>query len=139
MEPHIPIENLLRLTGATAEARQSVLESFVAALAEISNVNSVRTGQSEGEAWVRFYSEWEPPFKALKKASGVQAEVTCVLLSEAFAKSHWLSRAEYLAGKGKELTVSRVDDEFDVIFFEIFGKDLPAWEAAQSAPFPAHA
>lgn len=136
MELHIPIENLLLINAATPEARESFQAAFVEALKEVSSVRSLRVGQGENCAWVRFYCDWEPPFKQLKAVSKVHEQVPCVLLSDAFAKSHWLSKAEYLGGKGSELTVSRVDDEFEPIFQEVFGKDYASWEAQQTPSFP---
>lgn len=138
MEPHIPIENLLLITDATNEARQSLQAAFVEALKEIDSVSNVRTGQDEGGLWVRFYCEWEPPFKQLKKISKDHAEVSCVLLSDAFNKSHWLSKAHYVAGKGNEQTISRVDDDFDDVFQEIFGKDHAIWQAEMTPSFPRY-
>lgn len=138
MEPHIPIENLLLINDATGEARQSVLDAFTEALKGIDSVENVQTGQSENGLWVRFYCDWEPPFKQLKQISKAQPEVTCTLLSDALVKSHWLSKARYVAGKGDELTVSRVDDDFPEVFRAIFDTEYATWEADRTPPFPRY-
>lgn len=138
MEQHIPIENLLLINDATPEARESFQAGFLEALKEIDSVQNTRSGQGENCAWVRFYCDWEPPFKQLKAVSKNHAEIPCVLLSDALVKSHWLSKAEYLGGRGSELTVSRVDDEFETVFQEVFGTDYASWEAQQTPSFPNH-
>lgn len=139
MEPLIPIENLLVLRDADASARKAAQEAFVAALAEAGGASDVRTGENAEEAWVRFHCEWEPPFRAAKKTSDAHAGVSVVLYSDSFAASHWISKAEYSGGKGRELTLSRVDDEFDAVFAVMFDTDLAAWENNRSAAFKRYA
>lgn len=135
MEPLIPIENLLVLRDADASARKAAQEAFVAALAEAGEATDVLAGENAEEAWVRFHCEWEPPFRAAKKTSDAHASVSVTLYSDSFAASHWVSKADYLAGKGRELTLSRVDDDFDGVFAEMFDTDLASWEANRSAAF----
>ncbi len=68
--------------------------------------------------------EWEPAFKEIKELSAKFKEVTFTLYGEAFAKSHWVSKAVYLGGKvTEENTLSRIDGAaFRQVYQEIFGE-----------------
>lgn len=130
MIPHIDIENLIILQSADAAKLPESLTSLAEALQE--SCDQVR---ATGEDRLRFHTSWEPPFKVLKDWSKARPEVTLTLLADAFAKHHWLLKATIQSGKSDELVVSRIDDEFDAIFKEVYGCSFAEWEKKQTAPF----
>lgn len=129
MIPHIEIENRLQLHTQEPAKLAEKTEALAHLLAsECDHVNQVEPGV------IRFQSEWEPPMKLLKQWSKEHPESSLVLLSESFAKHHWLLKATVHAGKSDDLTVSRIDDEFESLFQEIFGCTFADWE---KRPCPA--
>lgn len=130
MIPQIDIENLIVLK--TQETAQ--LESHTEALADLLRAECKDVSIREPGA-IRFHSQWEPPMKLLKSWTKEHPELMIELLAESFADHHWLLKAQIQTGKAEELTVSRIDDEFDSIFKEIFGCSLDEWEQKPTAPF----
>lgn len=133
MLPQIDIENLLLLESSDAGTVDAAVASLTEALTgECDNL------KAEGTR-LRFHTQWEPPFKALKDWTKAHPECTLTLWADAFAKHHWLLKATVANGKSDELTVSRIDDEFDGIFREVYGCSFDDWEKKPSAPFSAGA
>ncbi|GHB91872.1 hypothetical protein [Cerasicoccus arenae] len=131
MTPKIDINNVIAVASTNAEQRQAAFEAVKQIAAEFGDKVQV------GEDRVLFHCEWEPPFKALKKLSKEMPDVSFTLWADAFQKSHWICKVEYLEGKGEEQTLSRIDDDFPGIFKEIFGIEEPSWQKKQTASFQA--
>jgi hypothetical protein len=119
-----PIRNLVALAapapGDTAAAHAAVLDLARAKDPEGASVDS--SGR------VIFTIEWEPAFKDIKELSAKFPQVTFTLYGDAFAKSHWLSKTVYSAGKaGEDATLSRIDGaSFRSVYSEVFGEAFPA-------------
>lgn len=111
--PKIDIDNIIAVATDDADQRQTALEAVQAIAAEAGDKLQTSDGR------VYFHTEWEPPFKALKKLSKEMPDVTFTLWADAFAAHHWIAKVEYVAGKGEEETLSRIDDQFDAVFAEI--------------------
>jgi len=115
-----PVRNLVAISApkpeTAAEAKAAVVALAKAKDAEGATVDA--TGR------VVFTLEWEPAFKDLKELSTKFKDATFTLYGEAFAKSHWISKAVYAGGKAtEELTLSRIDGEsFRRVYREIFGE-----------------
>ena len=133
MLPQIDIENLLLLESSDAGTLDVSLTSLIEALQD-----ACTELKGDGPR-LRFHTEWEPPFKALKAWSKQHPECTLTLWADAFAKHHWLLKATIHNGKSDELTASRIDDEFEAIFVEIYGCGFSEWEKQPRAPFQAYA
>lgn len=91
--------------------------------------------RSAGDFQISFATSWEPPFKAIKTLSSQFPEVVFTVLGDAFAKHHWISKSTIRGGKQEDVVVTRIDDEFDGIFAEVYGISYDEWEKKQSAPF----
>lgn len=129
MLPQIDIENLLLIESSDAGAFGASVESLTEALKE-----ECTEIKSDGPR-LRFHSEWEPPLKALKKWSKEHPVCSLTLWADAFAKHHWLLKATIQNGKSEEMTVSRIDDEFEAIFAEVYGCSFAEWEKQPREPF----
>lgn len=123
------INNLIILKSEDAEKRASAFTALESLVRE--NWDHV---QVENEA-INFNTEWEPPYKELKAFSKEHPDVELLLLADAFANRHWICKSTIAAGKSDDLVLSRIDDDFDKVFEEIYGKSLVAWESAPSEPF----
>ncbi len=133
MLPQIDIENLLLVETSDA----GTLDSSVAGLAEAltGECDQLKT---EGPR-LRFHSEWEPPMKALKAWTKEHPECTLTLWADAFAKHHWLLKGTIQNGKSDEVMLTRIDDEFDGVFREVYGCTFEDWEKSPREPFVASA
>ncbi|WP_309397732.1 hypothetical protein [Cerasicoccus maritimus] len=129
MSLHIDIDNVIAVASENAEQREAALAAVKQLAAEAGD--KVQTSEDR----VFFHCEWEPPFKALKKLSKEMPDVTFSLWAEAFQEHHWICKVEYVAGKGDEQTLSRIDDEFGGVFQEIFGCDDVSWEKTPQSAF----
>ncbi len=88
-----------------------------------------------GDFQITFACSWEPPFKEIKALSSEFPEAEFLVLGDAFAKHHWISKSSIRNGKQEDVVVSRVDDEFDSIFTEVYGVSYETWEKKNTAPF----
>ena len=115
-----PVRNLVAVT-ATNPAAAAEAKAAVVALSKAKDADGA-TADATGR--VVFTVEWEPAFKDVKDLSSKFKDVTFTLYGEAFAKSHWVSKAVYLAGKAtEENTFSRIDGAaFRQVYQEIFGE-----------------
>ncbi|WP_269540934.1 hypothetical protein [Cerasicoccus fimbriatus] len=129
MSLHIDIDNVVAVASENAEQRQAAFDA-VKQIAEEAG-DKVQTSDDR----IFFHCEWEPPFKALKKLSKEMPDVVFTLWADAFKEHHWICKVQYVAGKGDEQTLSRIDDEFPGVFQEIFGCDEGTWEKDNKAPF----
>ncbi|WOO41765.1 hypothetical protein [Rubellicoccus peritrichatus] len=133
MLPQIDIENLIKVEFKdTASAAEST-----AALAKLIEAQCDKV-ELRGDNAVRFHSEWEPPFKLMKTWSKENPDATITIWADALAKHHWILKGTIAAGKSEEVTLSRVDDQFETVCKEIFGCTYDEWEKSPREPF-AHA
>jgi len=129
MLPQIDIENRLCLETADSGNLAETINQLQTLLEESSD--QVRVNGTD----LRFHTEWEPPLKPLRAWSKEHPECKLTLWADAFAEHHWLLKATIQNGKCDELTVSRIDDEFDAIFQEVYGCSFEAWEQKPREPF----
>lgn len=123
MLPQIDIENLLKI-----EFQDNALAGeSMAALAKLIETECDKVELRDNHA-IRFHSQWEPPFKLLKAWTKENAGTSITLWADALAKHHWLLKATIAAGKSSEVTLSRVDDQFETVCKEIFGCTYDEWE-----------
>lgn len=123
------INNLITVRTDDAEQR----EVAFAALEKLVRDNWDHVVVAKGA--INFNTDWEPPFKELKAFTKEHKDIEIVLLASAFSHRHWICKSIIAAGKSAEMVLSRIDDEFDGIFEEIYGRSYEAWEKEQSEPF----
>ncbi|MEO0795663.1 MAG: hypothetical protein AAFX93_10890 [Verrucomicrobiota bacterium] len=129
MSLQIDIDNVLEVSCDDAQKRESALSAAKDLVSEAGDKVQVSDDR------IFFHCEWEPPFKQLKKLSAAHTGVTFTLWSEAFQQHHWISKVDYVDGKGAEETLSRIDDEFPAVFKEIFSAEESSWEKSPTPGF----
>ena len=115
-----PVRNLIAVTAPKPETTTEAKAAVVA----LSRAKDAEGASVDKEGRVVFSVEWEPVFKEVKELSGKFKDATFTLYAEAFAKSHWVSKAVYVGGKAvEESTLSRIDGAaFRQVYQEIFGE-----------------
>lgn len=130
MLPQIDIENLIKVElkdSAPAAEPTAALAKLIEA--ECDNV------EVRGDDRIRFHSQWEPPFKLLKAWTKENPGSTITVWADALEKHHWVLKGAITGGKSEEVTLSRVDDGFEVVCKEIFGCGYDEWEKNPRQPF----
>ena len=117
-----PVRNLIAISAPDPESAAAA-RAAVLALARAKDPE----GAAEVGDRIAFTIDWEPAFKDLKEISAKFPAVTFTLYGDAFAKSHWVSKAVYQGGKlGADATLSRIDGEsFRQLYKEIFAEEFP--------------
>lgn len=123
------INNLIIVNADETAAREVAFQALEKLVRESWNHVVVAKGA------INFNTDWEPPFKQLKAFTKDHPDVELTLLADAFAHRHWICKSTIAQGKSKELVLSRIDDEFDGVFEEIYGRSYESWEKENVEPF----
>lgn len=115
-----PVRNLVALSAA----QPAIAAAARAAVLALAKAKDPEGAAEDAAGRIVFTIEWEPVFKEIKELSTKHMDVVFTLYGDAFAKSHWVSKAVYQAGKATEdNTYSRIDGEaFRRVYQEIFGE-----------------
>ena len=116
--------------SAVLEDASKAVQSWIEQTAEINPKESASPN-------FLFDTNWEPPFKAIKKLSKEHPEALFTLWGDAFSENHWISKSVIQAGKSEDWVVSIVDDSFESIFGEVYGQSYDQWRSTKDRPFQA--
>ncbi len=123
------INNLITLHADDAAQRDAAFSALESMAREKWDHLQVKDGI------INFNTDWEPPYKELKALSKEHPGVEFHLLADAFTKRHWICKSTIVAGKTEDLVLSLIDDDFEKVFAEIYGKSHSEWEADRSEAF----